>query len=70
MQSHAEVGRVITLKHTKREKGSVTATIPHEIMVSSQPQSPMPLSASSAEMSKRRGVVKVLHICRLSVESG
>ena len=58
MRSHAEAGRVITLKHTKREKGSVTATIPHEIMVSSQPQIPMPLSDSSAEMKETRRAVK------------
>ena len=37
------------MKQTKREKGSVMATIPHEIMVRSQPQIPMPLSDSSAE---------------------
>ncbi len=37
------------MKHTKSENGSVTATMPHEIIVSSQPQRPIPLSDSSAE---------------------
>ena len=47
------------MKHTKRENGSVTATIPHEIMVRSQPQRPMPLSDSSAETGREaRKVVR------------
>ena len=42
-----------TLKHTKREKGRVTITIPHEIMVRSQPQIPIPGSVSSAVNSEK-----------------
>ena len=50
MQSAAS----LTLKQTKSENGSVTATMPHEIMVRSQPQIPMPLSDSSAEKEEER----------------
>ena len=45
----------LTLKQTKSENGSVTATMPHEIMVRSHPQRPMPLSDSSAESGKKEG---------------
>ena len=38
-----------TLKQTQREKGSVTRTRPHEIIVRSRPHRPTPLSDSSAE---------------------
>merc|ERR1719203_1105933 len=37
-----------TLKQTQREKGSVTRTRPHEIIVRSRPHRPTPLSDSSA----------------------
>jgi len=42
----------ITLKHTQREKGSVTMTRAHDMAVNSQPQRPIPLSASSAARNK------------------
>ena len=38
----------VTLKQTHNEKGSVTATRPHEMAVRIQPQSPIPFSDSSA----------------------
>ena len=48
----------LTLKHTHKENGSVTATSPQEIAVRIQPQRPIPLSDSSAENSK---TYKLLH---------
>ena len=39
----------LTLKQTNNEKGRVIITIPHEIIVRSHPQRPMPDSVSSAE---------------------
>ena len=44
----------LTLKQTKREKGRVTITNPHEIMVSSQPQRPMPGVSSPARRQARK----------------
>ena len=44
----------LTLKQTQSEKGSVTKTRAQEMAVSSQPQSPIPLSDSSAEKSNER----------------
>ena len=38
----------LTLKQTNNEKGRVIITIPHEIIVRSHPQRPMPESDSSA----------------------
>jgi hypothetical protein len=38
-----------TLKQTQSEKGSVTKTRAQEMAVNSHPQSPIPLSDSSAE---------------------
>jgi len=38
------------LKQTQSENGKVTNTSAHEIAVKSQPQSPIPLSDSSAVM--------------------
>ena len=46
----------LTLKHTHSEKGSVTATRPQEMAVSSQPQRPIPLSDSSAGKDKKRNL--------------
>ena len=43
------------MKQTKSENGSVTATMPHEIMVRSHPQRPIPLSDSSAERGRKKG---------------
>ena len=45
---------VLTLKQTHSENGRVTTTKTHEMAVSSQPQRPMPLSDSSAEMENKK----------------
>ena len=42
------------MKQTNSEKGSVIMTIPHEIMVSSHPQRPIPDSVSSAAKGRER----------------
>ena len=46
-----------TLKQTQREKGIVTRTRAHEIIVRSSPQSPTPLSDSSAVTRNRTTLV-------------
>merc|ERR1719203_2653604 len=45
-----------TLKQTQREKGSVTRTRPHEIIVRSRPHRPTPLSDSSVVQSGTRDI--------------
>ena len=47
---YIEIESCPTLKQTKSENGRVTMTNAHEIMVSSQPQRPMPGSDSLAEI--------------------
>ena len=48
------------MKQTNNENGRVIMTMPHEIMVRSHPQIPMPLSDSSAEKKKReKGPVSI-----------
>jgi hypothetical protein len=42
------------LKQTQSEKGSVTKTRAHEMAVKSHPQSPIPLSDSSAARKERK----------------
>ena len=48
------------MKQTNNEKGRVIITIPHEIIVRSHPQRPMPESDSSAgkKWERREGVRK------------
>ena len=55
------------MKQTKREKGSVMATIPHEIMVRSQPQRPMPLSDSSAETQRGERERSSVKVCQMQI---
>ena len=50
-----------TLKQTKREKGRVTITIPHEIMVRSQPQIPIP-GSDSESAAKFRKITELLRL--------
>jgi len=54
-----------TLKQTQREKGIVTRTRAHEIIVRSSPQSPTPLSDSSAVTRNRTQLLSLVSCCAL-----